>query len=166
MYRRQRENSSLNNIPTNTSVSLVSEAEANQGGAPERVMSVNAIPDITLLSTLVIDFVEYYNMPSTQKLKNTNYGAYLNTLYDKFEKLPTSMIKLLSDDDNQVENLEKIINMLETLSSVKRGEVSLETAHDIFTEKQNEAYFYPAFGGKEKLMQDIKDKGGDLDNVK
>jgi hypothetical protein len=166
MYRRQRENSSLNNIPTNTNVSLVTEAEANQGGAPERVMSVNAIPDIILLSTLVIDFVEYYNLPSTKKLKNTNYGMYLNTLYDKFEKLPTSMIKLLSDDDNQVENLEKIINMLETLSSVKRGEVNLETAHDEFTEKQNEAYFYPAFGGKEKLMQDIKDKGGDVDNVK
>ncbi len=164
MYRRQRE-TQKNNLPTNTSVSLVSEAEANQGGAPERVMSVNAIPDITLLSTLVIDFVEYYNMPSTKKLRDTNHGAYLNTLYDKFEKLPTSMIKLLSDDDNQVENLEKIINMLETLSSVKRGEVSLDKAHDDFTEKQNEAYFYPAFGGKEKLMQDIKDKGGDVDNV-
>ena len=165
MYRKQRENSSLNNIPTNTSVSLVTEAEANQGGAPERIMSVNAIPDITLLSTLVIDFVEYYNMPSTQKLKNTNHGAYLNTLYDRFEKLPMSMIKLLSDDENQVENLEKIINMLETLSSVKRGEVSLDKAHDAFTEKQNEAYFYPAFGGKDKLMQDIKDKGGDVNNV-
>jgi hypothetical protein len=165
MYRKQRE-TQKNNLPTNTSVSLVSEAEANQGGAPERVMSVNAIPDIILLSTLVIDFVEYYNMPSTKKLRDTNHGAYLNTLYDKFEKLPTSMIKLLSDDDNQVENLEKIINMLETLSSVKRGEVSLDKAHDDFTEKQNEAYFYPAFGGKEKLMQDIKDKGGDLDNVK
>ncbi len=161
MYRKQRE-TQKNNLPNNTSVSLVSEAEANQGGAPERVMSVNAIPDITLLSTLVIDFVEYYNMPSTKKLRDTNHGAYLNTLYDKFEKLPTSMIKLLSDDDNQVENLEKIINMLETLSSVKRGEVSLDKAHDDFTEKQNEAYFYPAFGGKEKLMQDIKDKGGDI----
>ncbi len=161
MYRRQRE-TQKNNLPTNTSVSLVSEAEANQGGAPERVMSVNAIPDITLLSTLVIDFVEYYNLPSTKKLRDTNHGAYLNTLYDKFEKLPTSMIKLLSDDDNQVENLEKIINMLETLSSVKRGEVSLDKAHDDFTEKQNEAYFYPAFGGKDKLMQDIKDKGGDI----
>ena len=165
MYRRQRE-TQKNNLPSNTIVSLVSEAEANQGGAPERVMSVNAIPDIILLSTLVIDFVEYYNLPSTKKLRDTNYGAYLNTLYDRFEKLPTSMIKLLSDDDNQVENLQKIINMLETLSSVKRGEVSLDKAHDDFTEKQNEAYFYPAFGGKEKLMQDIKDKGGDVDNVK
>jgi hypothetical protein len=165
MYRRQRE-TQKNNLPSNTNVSLVSEAEANQGGAPERVMSVNAIPDIILLSTLVIDFVEYYNLPSTKKLRDTNYGAYLNTLYDRFEKLPTSMIKLLSDDDNQVENLQKIINMLETLSSVKRGEVSLDKAHDDFTEKQNEAYFYPAFGGKEKLMQDIKDKGGDVDNVK
>ena len=166
MYRKQRENPKLQNIPTNTSVSLVSEAEANQGGAPERVMSVNAIPDITLLSTLVIDFVEYYNMPSTKKLKNTNHGAYLNTLYDKFEKLPTSMIKLLSDDEHQIENLEKIIIMLETLSSVKRGEVSLDKAHDEFTEKQNEAYFYPVFGGKEKLMQDIKDKGGDVGDNK
>ena len=104
-------------------------------------------------------------MTSTKKLRDTNHGSYLNTLYDKFEKLPASMIKLLSDDENQVENLEKIINMLETLSSVKRGEVSLETAHDTFTEKQNESYFYPAFGGKDKLMQDIKDKGGNVDDV-
>lgn len=55
--------------------------------------------------------------------------------------------------------------MLETLSSVKRGEVSLDKAHDAFTEKQNEAYFYPAFGGKDKLMQDIRDRGGNVDNV-
>ncbi len=165
MYRRQRENKlQTNNVDVNN-VSLVSESEANMGGAPERVMSVNAIPDITMLSTLVVDFVEYYNLPSTKKLRDTNHGAYLNTLYDKFEKLPTSMIKLLSDDENQVENLEKIINMLETLSSVKRGEVSLDNAHDAFTEKQNEAYFYPAFGGKDKLMQDIKDRGGNVDNV-
>lgn len=104
MYRRQRENKlQTNNVDVNN-VSLVSEAEANMGGSSERVMSVNAIPDITMLSTLVVDFVEYYNLPSTKKLRDTNHGAYLNTLYDKFEKLPASMIKLLSDDENQVEN--------------------------------------------------------------
>jgi hypothetical protein len=52
--------------------------------------------------------------------------------------------------------------MLETLSKVKDGKITLQSAHDEFTEKQNEDYFYPAFGGKDKLIQDIKDKGGDI----
>jgi len=83
-------------------------------------------------------------------------------LFDKFEKLPASMIKLLSDEEEQVQNLQKIITMLETLSKVKDGKITLQSAHDEFTEKQNEDYFYPAFGGKDKLIQDIKDKGGDI----
>jgi hypothetical protein len=90
---------------------------------------------------------------------------YLNTLYDKFEKLPTSMIKLLSEDDpdTRADNLAKIIDLLETLGKVKKGEISLEKANDDYTEKQNEAYFYPAFGGKDKLMDDIKSKGGKIE---
>jgi hypothetical protein len=162
MYRQQRD--AANNFKLNTSdpnVSLVSEAEANQEGM-DRKMSVDAIPDITLLSSLVVDFIEFYNDPSVTQIRKLEHGRYLNMLFDKFEKLPASMIKLLSDEEEQVQNLQKIITMLETLSKVKDGKITLQSAHDEFTEKQNEDYFYPAFGGKDKLIQDIKDKGGDI----
>jgi hypothetical protein len=161
MYRQQRESGKLNIKTDNPNVSLVSEAEANQEGM-DRKMSVDAIPDITLLSSLVVDFVEFYNDPSVQKVRKTEHGRYLNMMFEKFEKLPMSMIKLLSDEEEQIQNLQKIITLLETLSKVKDGEKSLQDAHDEFTEKQNEEYFYPAFGGKDKLIQDIKDKGGDV----
>ena len=161
MYRQQRESGKLKINSDDPNVSLVSEAEANQEGM-ERKMSVDAIPDITLLSSLVVDFVEFYNDPSVIKIRKSDHGRYLNMMFDKFEKLPMSMIKLLSDEDEQIQNLQKIITLLETLSKVKDGEKSLQEAHDEFTEKQNEDYFYPAFGGKDKLIQDIKDKGGDV----
>jgi hypothetical protein len=162
MYGQQHQPS--NNFKLNTSdpnVSLVSEAEANQEGM-DRQMSADAIPDITLLSSLVVDFIEFYNDPSIAKVRKLDHARYLNMMFEKFEKLPASMIKLLSDEEEQVQNLQKIITMLETLSKVKDGEISLQMAHDEFTEKQNEDYFYPAFGGKDKLIQDIKDKGGDI----
>lgn len=167
MYRRQKENfnngPNNSNMPNDAKVELVNESEAQQSGM-DRQMSVDAIPDVTLLSQMVVDFIEYYDMPSTKTLKNTNYPFYLNSLYDKFNKLPMSMIKLLSEEDQIVraENLEKIIDLLQTLGKVKKGELSLDSACDDFTEKQNEAYFYPAFGGKDKLVQDIKNKGGKL----
>lgn len=162
MYRKQRESQGLNYMPSNDArVSLVSEEEANVDGM-DRVMSVDAIPDITLLSSLVVEFVEFYGDVEVKKVRDSDYPKYLNMMFDKFEKLPMSMIKLLSDEENQVQNLQKIIDLLETLSKVKSGEVNIESARDEFIEKQNESYFYPAFGGKDKLMQDIKDKGGDI----
>jgi hypothetical protein len=164
MYRQQRESQNKGVAPSNNRVDLVSAEEANQGGQ-EREMSVDAIPDVTELSTMVIDFIEYYDKPSTKLLRDTNYPNYLNSLFDNFNKMPMSMIKLLSEDDpdTRADNLAKIIDLLETLGKVKKGEISLEKANDDYTEKQNEAYFYPAFGGKEKLMDDIKSKGGKLE---
>jgi hypothetical protein len=162
MYRAQRESQGLNYKASNDAkVSLVSEEEAEVDGM-NRVMSIDAIPDITLLSSLVVEFVEFYAEPEVKKVRDRDYSTYLNMLFDKFEKLPMSMIKLLSDEENQVHNLQKVIDLLETLSKVKSGEVNIESARDEFIEKQNETYFYPAFGGKDKLMQDIKDKGGDI----
>ncbi len=163
MYRRQRENLNKGEAVSDARMELVSEKEATQGG--ERTMSVDAIPDVTELSTMVVDFIEYYDMPSTKVLRDTNYPSYLNSLYDKFNKMPMSMIKLLSEDDpdTRSDNLAKIIDLLETLGRVKKGEMSLEKANDDFTEKQNEAYFYPAFGGKDKLIDDIKSKGGKIE---
>ena len=70
MYRQQRESQNKGFAPANSKVDLVSAEEANQGGQ-EREMSVDAIPDVTDLSTMVVDFIEYYDKPSTKLLRET-----------------------------------------------------------------------------------------------
>ena len=103
----------------NTNVQLIREDELDE--KDKRVMSVSAIPDVLELSRKVVEFIEFYDDPNTKNLRLTNYPMYLNTMYERFEKMPTSMITILSDDKNRAENLEKIINMLEVLGDVKKG---------------------------------------------
>jgi len=126
----------------------------------KRVMSVSAIPNVVELSNMIIEFLEFYDKPDIVIMRKNNYANYLNTMYEKFSKMPASMITLLSDEKNRAENLTKLIEMLETLGKVKNGEKDIEHARDDFIEQNNETYFYPAFGGKEKLIKDIESKGG------
>jgi len=134
----------------------------------EDKMDIKAIPNIEVLSSKVVEFIEFYDDPKTKKLRETNNGAYLNLLYDRFEILPLSMIKLLSEPDKQAraQNLEKIILLLEKLAEVKLGKRNLETTRDEFLEENNEKYFYPAFGGKDALVKFAEEQGEDVSNFK
>jgi hypothetical protein len=149
----------MSNITVNSksNVSIVSEKDApNQ---PNRVMSVDAIPDVVLLSQKVLDFIEFYDRPDIKKIRLETYPTYLNMLYDKFNMLPSSMIKLLSDENNRRENLKGIIQMLESLQQVKMGKKSLEQVHNDFVEDKNEKFFYPTFGGKDNLEKTLREEG-------
>lgn len=150
MFRNFQENAKTN-------VELVTGDQVEEQN--NRVMSVSAIPDVVELSNKMIEFLEFYDDPVNVNLRKTNYPNYLNAMYEKFEKMPASMISLLSDEKNRAENLEKLIIMLETLGRVKKGEKDLEEARDEFVEERNEEYFYPAFGGKEQMIKDLEAKG-------
>jgi len=152
MFRNSLEN-------TNNKIDIITEEEAGQ---ENRQMSVSAIPNVTQLSNMMIEFLEFYDDPKIAKTRKSNYANYLNLMYEKFEKMPASMIKLLSDEENRAMNLAKLIDMLETLGQVKNGNKNIEEARDEFVEKQNEEYFYPAFGGKDQLIKDIESKGGKI----
>jgi hypothetical protein len=149
----------MSNITVNSksNVSVVSEKDVPD--ETKRVMSVNAIPDVVLLSQKVLDFIEFYDRPDIVKMRLDTYPMYLNLLYDEFNMLPSSMIKLLSDEQNRRENLKGIIQMLESLQQVKMGKVSLESVHDEFVEDKNERFFYPTFGGKANLEKTLREEG-------
>jgi len=150
MFRNYQENKN--------NVELVTEDQLQE--KDNRVMSVSAIPNVLELSNMMIEFLEFYDTPSIVSMRKNNYANYLNTMYEKFSKMPTSMITLLSDEKNRALNLTKLIEMLETLGKIKNGEKDIEQARDEFIEQNNETYFYPVFGGKEKLIKDIESKGG------
>ena len=160
MFSRYQQEQNKNINSSNPNLQLITEDQLDE--KDKRVMSVSAIPDVLELSRKVVEFIEYYDNPATKNLRLTNYPVYLNTLYEKFEKMPASMITILSDEKNRVANLEKVINMLEVLGKVKNGSKNIEEARDEFVEKNNEEYFYPAFGGKDQLIKDIEAKGGKI----
>lgn len=159
MFRNQTDNQDS----LKPKVELISEDNLQEKDKDTRVMSVSAIPDVTELSNQMIAFLEFYDRPDVVKMRKHNYANYLNSLYDNFSTMPASMISLLSDEENRVMNLAKLINMLETLGQVKKGNKNIEEECNKFIENNNEEYFYPAFGGKDKLIKDIESKGGKID---
>ena len=138
------------------------------GELEEDRMDINAIPDIELLSSKVVEFLEFFDEPSIALLRKNNHSHYLFKLYERFEMMPTSMIKLLSEPNQylRTQNIEKIILLLEKLAEVKAGRRDLEETRDDFLEKNNEEYFYPAFGGKEQLLKLAEEKGEDISKIK
>lgn len=134
------------------------------GNLEEDQMDINAIPDIELLSSKVVEFLEFYDDPKIVQLRKNNHSNYLFKLYEKFDIMPVSMIKLLSEPNQNLraQNLEKIIILLERLAEVKLGKRDLEQTRDDFLEENNEKYFYPAFGGKEQLLKLAEEKGENI----
>ena len=165
MPKRQVKNNNKKpfNVTNNPSVELI-----KGGDLEEDHMDINAIPDIELLSSKVVEFLEFNEKPETIKLRKENHPHYLFKLYERFEVLPASMIKLLSEPNQDIRtyNIEKIIMLLERLAEVKSGKRDLEQTRDNFLEENNEKYFYPAFGGKANLMKLAEEKGEDLSKIK
>ena len=119
------------------------------------------IPDLTLLTTKIIEFIQFIDDPTTGKLLETNKNAYNLILEERFSVIPIAMIRLLSDNNNRAKNLEKIMDMISMLQKVKNGQDSLENAENDFFEKRASEYLYPQFGGRDnfyKISEENKKK--------
>jgi uncharacterized protein YdiU (UPF0061 family) len=117
------------------------------------IPNINAIPDLTLLTTKLLEFIEFEEKEETQKLKEEDRGNYNYIVYKEYEMLPPTMIKLLSEKEKRTENLQKVLDMLELLKNVKNGTTDFEKAENDFMEKRSEEYLYPMFGGRDKFYQ-------------
>ena len=125
------------------------------------IPNINAIPDLVELTNKVLEFIEFEDNPETKNLKSNDRGYYNYILEERFDKLPTTMIKLLSEPNKRKENLEKILDMIRLLKSVKDGQTLFEKAENEFVEKRAEEYLYPQFGGKDnfyKIAEENKQK--------
>jgi hypothetical protein len=111
------------------------------------------IPDLEKLTNDVVGFIEFIDKPEIREIKESNMGQFNFLVNEQFPDLPLSMTRLLTDYENRSQNLEKILDMISLLRSVKTGEKSLENAENEFVEKRAEEYLYPAFGGKENFYK-------------
>jgi len=117
------------------------------------VPNINAIPDLTLLTTKILEFIEFEEKEETKKLKENNRGYYNNLIDTNYTILTPTMVKLLSDINNRTENLEKMMDMIRLLRNIKEGRNTFENAENEFMEKRSEEYLYPIFGGREKFYK-------------
>ena len=114
--------------------------------------SVEAIPDLDELTNNVFEIVEYLERDDIIELCKKSEHIVLNTLNIKYaDTVPYSMIKLLMDVDNRVENVERVLDMISMLIEAKKGKYDLEQAEKDFTDKINERYLYSKYGSREKF---------------
>lgn len=111
--------------------------------------TLDAIPDLELLTDNIFDIVEYLERDDIIKLTKEADHIVLNTLNNKYgDSVPYSMLKILLDYENREENVERILDMLKMLKKAKSGKYDLEEAEKDFTDKVNERYLYSKYGGK------------------
>lgn len=106
----------------------------------DRKLSVDAIPDLDILTTNVCDILEYLDHPSTVKLLKSDSSIVERTLNNKYaDTVPYSILKLLLDRENIVENTKMLISLFERLNDAKTGKkdlVELENEYAIEMQKK------------------------------
>lgn len=133
------------------------------------IFNIDNIPDLVEMTNKIIEFINFSDKPETINLKENNIGNYNYIISERFNILPQSMIKLLSEREKRSEHLEKILELIEVLKQIKSGAKSYETAETEFIEQKSEEYLYPKFGGKEnfyKIAEENKKKQEEKKNKK
>jgi hypothetical protein len=126
-----------------------------------REASINAIPDLDVLTGNVFNILQYLERPEISKLMRTNDTAvkmYLNNKYA--DTVPLGIITLLMEEDARDENVNQLLNMFESLRQAKSGNISLEDAEKKLTDDVSNRYLYSKYGSKDAfeqaLMSEVK----------
>lgn len=143
----------------NIKVDMVSEdqmSDKDRNALFNREASVDAIPDINLLTKNVFEIVSYLEKQEVKdqmKINDFDVKMYLNNTYA--DSVPLGIITVLLDESTRVENVERLLNLFEQLVKAKAGEISLQDAEADFAEKVNEKYLYSKYGSKEKFLSEL-----------
>lgn len=154
-------NKFANNINDNIKVDLVSGdqmTEEDRASVFNRESTIDAIPDLDILTGQVLEILEYLERPSTKRLMKTNEGAVKMNLNNKYAdtKIPLGIITLLMEENNREENVERMLKMFESLQQAKKGEITLESAEQTLSSDINERYLYSEYGSKEAFEKAIQ----------
>ena len=118
-------------------------------------MSVDAIPDLDVLTGHVCDILEYLEKPETKKLMKTNSAAIKMQLFNKYAdtRMPMGVITLLMEEEERYDNVEMLLSMFERLNQAKKGQITLEAAEKEHEKNVSERYLYSKYGSKEAFEQ-------------
>lgn len=116
-------------------------------------MSADAIPDLDEMLRHINDLLDCIEEEHMKQLEIQDKNMFERIIINKFhDKMPFKIIRMLMEPD-RYNNLDKLLDMFETLKIVQRGDADVYTEFKKFNEKQNEEYVYPKFGGKEEFYK-------------
>lgn len=134
--------------------------DADRESVFNREQSVDAIPDLDVLSKNVYDILCYLEDSKTQQhmKKKANVAGVRMMLNNKYaDAMPLGMIDMLLEEENREENVERILQMIEYLRDAKRGgNERLKELEKIVTEDVNNRYSYSQYGSKEAFERALE----------
>lgn len=174
----------LNALNDNIEIDVVNYEDAVDDVGPEffeeSEASVDAIPDINLLTRYVLEIMktideEKQNMENNistdieegsdytendiKMIREQNLSLIRIGLFNKYAdtKLPMSFIDMLLEENPIIrnENTERMFNTLNKLLDIKEGRASIDEVKDMEEDVQKR-YIYSRFGGKEGYMRAIQ----------
>lgn len=123
------------------------QAGANSSVLGQGKLSVDAIPDLDVLTGHVYEILEFLEKPASVNLLKSNEGAVKMMLNQKYaDTVPLAIITLLVEEDKRIENVEILLNLFEKLASVKRikdkeeAYKALEATQDQFTQETRKRF--------------------------
>lgn len=121
-------------------------------------MTSDAIPNIDNdVLPYINELMEYTELPHMIKLEQSDNKKFMNLVCGRFNsKLSMNMINLLTSSD-KYENLDKLLDLLDTMRDIKDGKKDIREEHSRFTEKMNEHFVYPKFGGKDNFEKEMSE---------
>ena len=121
--------------------------------------SVEAIPNLALLTGNVLNILRYLERPDIKNLVETDQMTVKMTLNEMYaDSVPYGVIDLLINPEKRKENVKKLLEMFEILNMVKNGDMALDRAEEHITEDLNERYLYSKFASKEEFYDFLKNE--------
>jgi hypothetical protein len=121
--------------------------------------SVDAIPDLNVLTAKIVEILEYLEQPDVKKICETNDSLIRMTLINKYaDTVPLKFIDLFmeTDEEHKQESIERTLKWIEVLAKVKAGEADLEQESKELVDEVNQRYVYSKYGGKENFEKALR----------
>ncbi len=103
---------------------------------------INAVPDLNLLLEHMYEILSFFTSSKGKKLLSTQRDKLILQIADKYESVPISMIKILADEKNRKENVERLLNMLSLLQQAKDGVINIDDVQKNISDDLNKQYIY------------------------
>jgi hypothetical protein len=123
--------------------------------------SVDAIPDLDVLTATIVEILEYLEQSEVKKICAKDDSLIRMSLINKYaDKLPLKFIDLFMDKNEQhkQESVERTLIWIENMARVKAGKASLEDVSKQLVEEVNQRYVYSKYGSKENFEKVLRNE--------
>jgi hypothetical protein len=121
--------------------------------------SIDAIPDLDVLTAKIVEILEYLELPEVKKVCEKDDSIIRMSLINKYaDSVPLNFIDLFMDKDEEhkQESIERTLIWIEQMAKVKAGEADLEEVSKSLVDEVNQRYVYSKYGGKENFEKTLR----------